>query len=123
MPLFRRNAGAVGRATSELTQAQIEQDTERRNSHASIAALWPQFQSLNARVDALQTSVLPALEENQRLSVKALQAGEISLVQLLLVNRQVLDGRRDMLDALTEQRMTQIALRQAAGWFATSSAK
>ncbi len=123
LPLFRRNAGAIGRAATELTQAQIEQDTERRNSHASIAALWQQLQSLKARVDALQTAVLPALEENQRLSVKSLQAGEISLVQLLLVNRQVLDGRRDTIDALTELRMTQIALRQAAGWIAPPAAR
>lgn len=118
LPLFRRNAAGIGRAATELTQTQIEQDVERRNSHARVSALWQQLQSLSARVDALRTSIMPALEENQRLSVKSLQAGEISLVQLLLVNRQVLDGRRDMIDALTELRMTQIALRQAAGWIA-----
>jgi cobalt-zinc-cadmium efflux system outer membrane protein len=123
LPLFRRNAGEIGRAATALTQAQIEQDTERRNSHASIAALWQQLQSLNARVDALQTAVLPALEENQRLSVKSLQAGEISLVQLLLVNRQMLEGRRDTIDALTEQRLTQVALRQAAGWITPAAAR
>jgi cobalt-zinc-cadmium efflux system outer membrane protein len=123
LPLFRRNAAGIGRASTELTQVQIEQDTERRNSRASVTALWQQLQSLNARVDALRTSVLPALEENQRLSVKSLQAGEISLGQLLLVNRQVLDGRRDMIDALTELRMTQVALRLAAPWTAPPGAR
>jgi hypothetical protein len=31
-----------------------------------------------ARVDALRNTALPALEENQRLSLKSLQAGEIA---------------------------------------------
>ena len=116
LPLFRQNAGNIGRASTELTQAQIEQQTGQRNTRADIVALWQRMQSLSARIAALQQTVLPALEENQRLSVKSLQAGEISLVQLLLVNRQVLDGRRDLIDALTEMRAARIALDLAAGW-------
>lgn len=122
LPLFRQNAGNIGRASTELTQAQIEQQTGQRNTRADIEALWQRMQSLNARIAALQQTVLPALEENQRLSAKSLQAGEISLVQLLLVNRQVLDGRRDLIDALTEMRANRIALDLAAGWPDTSAA-
>lgn len=123
LPLFHHNAGPIGRAATELTQAQIEREAAIRNTDASVTALWQKGQSLNARVEALQKTVLPALEENQRLSVKSLQAGEISLVQLLLVNRQVLDGRRDLIDAQTELRMTRIALQQAAGWVAPNTAQ
>jgi cobalt-zinc-cadmium efflux system outer membrane protein len=46
----------------------------------------------------------------------AFRAGELSLVELLLVNRQVLDGRRDLLDAGAEQRLTRVAIEEAAGW-------
>ena len=67
--------------------------------------------------------MLPALEENQRLSVKSLQAGEIGLFQLLVVNRQVLDGRRDLIDAQTERRLTRTALHLAAGWTDTGPAQ
>ena len=116
LPLFRQNAGAIGRASTELMQAQIERQASLRNTSNNIAALWQKLQSLTVRLDALQQTVLPALEENQRLSVKSMQAGEIGLFQLLLVNRQVLDGRRDLIDAQTELRLTRIALHQAAGW-------
>ncbi len=120
LPLFRQNAGAIGRATTELSQAQIERQAATRNTDSSVAALWQKLQSLTARVDALLQTVLPALEENQRLSVKSLQAGEIGLFQLLVVNRQVLDGRRDLIDAQTELRLTRITLHQAAGWTDTT---
>lgn len=123
LPLFRQNAGGIGRAATELNQAQIERQTVSRNGGASVAALWQKLQSLSLRVEALQQTVLPALEDNQRLSVKSLQAGEIGLSQLLLVNRQVLDGRRDLIDAQTELRLTRIALHQAAGWTDTANAR
>lgn len=116
LPIFRNNASGIGRASTELTQTQIERDTTQRNTGNAVASLWQKVRSLSARVDALQQNVLPALEENQRLSSKSMQVGEIGLFELLLVNRQVLDGRRDLIDAKTELRLTRIALHQAAGW-------
>ena len=116
IPIFRNNASGIGRASTELTQAQIERQSARRNVGSDINALWQKLQSQTARVSSLRQSALPSLEENQRLSLKSLQAGEIGLMQLLLVNRQVLDGRRDLIDAETELRVTRVALQQAAGW-------
>lgn len=115
LPLFRRNGAAVGRAATELSQVRIERDAAARDALGALTAAWQKLQSLNGRVSALSTSVLPALEENQRLSAKALSAGEISLVQLLLVNRQLLEGRRDLIDAQSELRLTQIDLMRLAG--------
>ena len=121
LPLFQNNAGGIGRASTELTQAQIERQSAIRDTGGDINALWQKLQSQTVRANALRQSALPALEENQRLSVKSLLAGEIGLMQLLLANRQVLDGRRDLIDAETELRMTRIALQQAAGWLDTGA--
>jgi len=66
-------------------------------------------------VQNLRDAVLPALEENQRLSQQSLREGEIGVPQQVLVNRQLLDGRRDLLEAITELRLTRIALDQIAG--------
>ena len=64
----------------------------------------------------LQREVLPRLEENQRLSRIAYREGEIGLLQLLLLNRQVLDSRRNLLEAQTELRLTQLAIEGTSGW-------
>jgi len=116
LPLFRRNAGGIGRATTELTQTQIDREAAGRDARAQVLAQWERFTNLKARVQRLKESVLPSLEENQRLSAFSLRAGEIGLPQLLLVNRQVLDGQRDLLDARTELRLTKVSLEAAAGW-------
>ena len=53
---------------------------------------------------------------------KAYRAGEIGTLRLVVVDRQVLDTRRDYLEAVTEWIKTRVALEQAAGWGLDSSA-
>lgn len=115
LPLFHRNNTGIGRATTELTQVQVQQQALQRDANAQVLALWARWQSLKMRVQRLSESVLPTLEENRLLSTVSYRAGEIGLLQLLLVNRQVLDGQRDLLDARTELRLTQVNLQAAAG--------
>jgi cobalt-zinc-cadmium efflux system outer membrane protein len=116
LPLFRRNAAGIGKAVTELTQAEIERQSTERDVAAQVRARWLRLDSLRERVKRLTDSVLPALDENRRLSTASYRAGEIGLLQLLLVNRQLLDARRDYLDAVGDFIQTRIALEQTAGW-------
>lgn len=115
LPLFKRNAAGIGRATTELAQAQIERQAATRDAEAQIRALWQKLESLRIRAKRLTESVLPRLDENKQLSTTSFRAGEIGLLQLVVVNRQLIDARRDYLDAIAEFMQTRIALEQAAG--------
>ena len=123
LPLFRRNAAGIGRATTELTQAQIERQATERDVPAQVRALWRNVESLRARVKRLEDNVLTSLDQNQRLSATSYRAGEIGLLQLIVVNRQVLDGRRDLIEARSDLRLTTIALEAAAGWLPAGEAR
>ncbi len=116
LPLFRRNQAGIGRATTELTQAEIEQRAVQRDIAAEVRAQWQRVGQLQARAQRLRDQVLPALEDNRRLSQTALREGEIGIAELLLVNRQVAETLRDLLDAQTALRQARIALERAAGW-------
>ena len=116
LPFFRRNEAAIGRAMTERDRAQIERRVAIRDAEAQVRSLWQRFQSLDARVKRLSGLVLARLDENLSLSTKAYRAGEIGILQLVVVNRQVLDARRDYLEAVTEWIKTRVALEQAAGW-------
>lgn len=118
LPLFRRNSAGIGKASAELTQAEIEKQAAGRDTRARVLALWQKLDSLRQRTQRLDQSVLQRLEENQRLSTAAYRAGEISLVQMLLATRQVLDTRREVLDAMTDFALTRSELEQTAGWSA-----
>lgn len=115
LPLFRRNASGIGQASSELSQAQIEQQAATRDGTAQVLALWLKLQSVEARVKRLQDTVLPALESNQDLAGKSQRAGEIGLLEMIVMTRQTLDARRDLLDAQSDYITIRTALEQAAG--------
>jgi len=116
IPLFRRNAAGIGRATTELNQVEIEKNTLTRDARASVIASWQRRLSLQDRVQRLTSTVYPKLEENLKLSQIAFKNGEIALPQLLLVQRQVIDAQRDLIEAQLDLRLTQIELEYAAGW-------
>ena len=115
LPLFNRNQAAIGTALTQLDQARIDREAATRNGEAALRETWQRLQSLEARISRLSGEVLPKLDDNLQLSTKAYRAGEIGIVQLVLVNRQALDARREYLDALGEFTEARIALQLAAG--------
>jgi len=123
LPLFRRNGTGIGRATADLTQAQIDRQAAQRDLPSLVRSLWLKVESLRARLKRLEESAVSRLDENQRLSQRAYSAGEIGLLQLLVVNRQLVDARRDVLDARSELRLAIIALESAAGWQSSASVR
>jgi len=121
LPLFNRNATGIGQASSALTQAEISRRAGLRDTQAQVQSLWLKLESLRARVDRLQDRVMPALLDNQQLSVKSQRAGQIGLLELIVVNRQALDARRDLIEALTDYQTTRLALELTAGWPGTGA--
>lgn len=123
LPLFRRNEAAIGRAATELTQAQLQRQAAERDTAAAVRAQWQRLGQLESRADRLRQSVLPALEENLRLSQTSLREGEIGIAEVLLVNRQVAEARREALEAEAELRRARIDLERSAGWTAGTMGK
>ena len=116
LPVFRRNDSGVGRAMSDLTQVQIERQAAERDTLATVRAQWLRVSQLEVRARRLRESVGRTLEENQRLSRRAFEEGEIGAMELVLVNRQLAELRRDVLEAEMELRLGLVALERAAGW-------
>ena len=116
LPLFKRNATGIGQASSELTQVRTQRLAAERESSVRISVLWSKLESLNGRARRLRDSVISPLQSNETLAAKSRSAGQIGLLELIVVNRQSLDARRDLIDALVEYQSTRLALELAAGW-------
>ena len=123
LPLFKRNDAAIGQALSEATQAEIERASTMRDAQAQLRRLWSRLESQRERVARLQRAMLAASTDNQQLAAKSRQAGQIGLLDQLVVNRQALDAERDLNEALAEFHTTRIELENAAGWSQEGSAR
>jgi cobalt-zinc-cadmium efflux system outer membrane protein len=116
LPLFKRNDAAIGQALTDLTQAEIERTTSIRNAQADVRRLWLRLESQRERVQRLQRTLLPASADNQQLAIRSRQAGQIGLLDQVVVNRQALEAERELNDAIAELAATRIELENAAGW-------
>ena len=113
LPFFNRNLAAIGRARAELDRARIERQAAVRDGEAAVRQHWQRLASLELRLRRLANEVLPKLDENLSLSTKAYGAGELGILQLIVVNRQALDARREYLEALAEFSEARVALQLA----------
>ena len=116
LPVFKRNQAGIGQALSDTDTAEIERAAAVREQDTLIQRLWSRLTSQGERVKRLQSNLLPASADNQQLAVKSRQAGQIGLLEQLVINRQALDAERDMNDALVDYHTTRIELENAAGW-------
>ena len=116
LPLFKRNDAAIGEAVTAATQAEIDRTSAMRDAQAQVRRLWSKLESQQERVQRLQRTMLAASTDNQQLAAKSRQAGQIGLLEQLIVNRQALDAERDLIEALADYHTTRIELENAAGW-------
>lgn len=116
LPLFRKNAAGIGAARAEVAQTAVEREAAERDTPTQVHALWLRLQSLSQRIERLERSVLPTLTRNEQLAARSQQAGQIGLLEVLVANRQVLDARRDLLDAVLDYQNTRLTLEATAGW-------
>lgn len=123
LPIFNRNDAAIGEALTAATQAEVDRDSGMRNALAQVRGLWSKLESQRERVERLQRTMLAAATDNQQLAAKSRQAGQIGLLEQLIINRQALDAERDLIEALADYHTTRIELENAAGWSQEGTAR
>jgi cobalt-zinc-cadmium efflux system outer membrane protein len=104
---------AVGQArASALRQALA---ASRAAAEAEVRGGYAALTRQLAAAQELETTALPALEDNESLALKSFEAGEIGLGELLLVRREILETRLAYLDRRLDAALTRFELEAAAG--------
>jgi cobalt-zinc-cadmium efflux system outer membrane protein len=68
-----------------------------------------------AAIRALEADAIPGLDENERLTLRSFEVGQLGLPDLLLIRRETLEIRFAYLDALLEAALARIDLEASAG--------
>ena len=67
-----------------------------------------------AAVRVLEAEAIPGLDENEQLTTRSFEVGQLGLPELLLIRREILDTRSQYLDALLEAALARIDLDASA---------
>lgn len=115
LPIHNRGqeAVAVGQARASALRQALEANREAAGAEVRgrHAALTRQL----AAARELETTALPALDDNESLALKSFEAGEIDLGELLLIRREILETRLAYLERLLDAALTRFELEAAAG--------
>lgn len=115
LPVFRRGQEETAVANARLARLQAERDALLRTIETEIRGAAASRDALRAAAAEYERTVLPLVEENEKLALESYEAGQIGLGDLLLVRREALDARRAFIDQLIETRLAEVELHVSAG--------
>jgi outer membrane protein, heavy metal efflux system len=115
LPVFNRGQEATAVAHARLARLRAERDALYRTIEADVRGAIATHDALRAAASEFERTVLPLIEENERLALESYEVGQIGLGDLLLVRREALDARRAFIDQLIETRLGEVELRAKSG--------
>jgi cobalt-zinc-cadmium efflux system outer membrane protein len=115
LPMF--STGQEQRATGAARAARLRTELEaaRARVQLEVRATFDAYTRRLASLRLLETDAVPGLDENERLTTRSFEVGQIGLADLLLIRREILDTRAQYLDALLEAALARIDLDASAG--------
>ena len=115
LPMFSK--GQEQRVTGAARAARLRAELEaaRARVQLEVRATFDAYSRRLAALRLLETDAVPGLDENEQLTTRSYEVGQIGLADLLLIRREILDTRAQYLDALLEAALARIDLDASAG--------
>ena len=114
LPMFSKGQEqrAVGSARAARLRSELE--VARIRVHLEVRAVFDAYNRRLAAVRVLEAEAIPGLDENEQLTTRSFEVGQLGLPELLLIRRELLDTRSQYLDALLEAALARIDLDASA---------
>jgi cobalt-zinc-cadmium efflux system outer membrane protein len=114
LPLFSsgQEHRAVGSARAARLRAEL--DAARARVHQEVRSAAAVYERRLSSVRVLEADAMPRLDENERLTARSFDVGQLGLPELLLIRHELLDTRFQYLDALLEAALARIDLDASA---------
>lgn len=102
IPLVQRNQGERETARATLRRQEAELAHRRLLVAAEVRRAWQGYSAARAASELYDAQVLAAQAESLELLERAYEAGEVSVAELVVIQRELLDGRLGGLEARLE---------------------
>ena len=114
-PTFDSGQAIRAEADARLRRVTQEREAALRALQVNVLAGLAAYTQRRAAADALRDAALPAAADNEQLGSRSLEAGQLNLMEFLLVRQDATAARLAYVDALTEAAVAAIEVDAAAG--------
>jgi cobalt-zinc-cadmium efflux system outer membrane protein len=115
LPLFQRGEARRAEAEARGRRLGIELEGARSAFDNELKTAFGVYLARAEAAETMLTSALPAAEDNDNLAARSHEAGEIGLLELLLLRRAALETRLSTIDHLLEAALSAVELEILAG--------
>jgi len=99
LPLFNRNQGQRAQSRATLLRLQAQRQAKGLAIESEVRRAYTDYKQARDALQLYSTEVLRAQQESLEMLQRALEAGEVDYADVIVVQREVLDGKEGLLDA------------------------
>ena len=114
LPMFSKGQEQRAVGTARAARLRSELEAARTRAQLEVRAAFDAYGRRLAAVSVLEADAMPGLAENEQLTTRSFEVGQLGLPELLLIRREILDTRFQYLDALLEAALARIELDASA---------
>jgi len=98
LPAFQRGQSALAGGAARAGRVRLERETLLQTTQTQLRSAYAAYRQRAALADALERDALATVTDNENLAQRSYDAGEIGLMDLLLIRRDGLDTRTAVID-------------------------
>ena len=110
-----RASGAIATANANQEQAEQALAATRTKLHAQLNSLYGNYEHAVFELQALQTNVLPTVEQAQLATSRAFNQGRYTYLELNLAQRELLDTRIAIIESATRAHLIHTEIERLTG--------
>lgn len=114
LPVFSKGQQLRAVGVARATRLRAELDASRARVRMEVRSVFETYSRRLAAVRLLETEAIPGLDDNETLTTRSFEVGQLGLPELLLIRREILDTRSQYLDALLEAALARVDLDASA---------
>jgi cobalt-zinc-cadmium efflux system outer membrane protein len=115
LPAFQRGHGTVAEGLARGARARLELEVARQMAMSELETAYVVHQQRATLAAALAAEAVPTLNDTLELASRSYEAGELSLMELLLIRRDALETRTAVIARRLDAALSRVLVDYAAG--------
>jgi len=115
LPAFQKGQGTLAIGVARANRARTETEIARQAAVADLRTAYAVYEQHAALSAALEKDASPSLADNETLARRSYEAGEMNLMDSLLIRRDAIDMRLTIIDRRLDAARSRLAVDFAAG--------
>ena len=115
LPMFSKGQEQRAVGSARAARLRAERDAALTRIRIEVRSSYDAYNRRLGAVRVLEAEAIPGLDENEQLTTRSFEVGQLGLPELLLIRREILETRAQYLDALLEAALARIDLDASAG--------